>query len=62
VWATEHPQIERLGLHALSGNLRALHLYRAMGFVEEGRRVQAIKIGPGEYADEVIMARPVKAP
>jgi len=61
VWATEHPQIERLGLHALSSNLRALHLYRAVGFVEEGRRVQAIKIGPGEYADEVIMARQVKA-
>ena len=59
-WAERHPQIERVGLRALSINSRALHLYAAMGFVEEGRRVQAIKLGPGQYADEVIMARPVK--
>lgn len=59
-WAQNHPQIERLGLRALSTNSRALRLYAAMGFVEEGRRVQAIKLGPGQYADEVIMARPVK--
>ena len=59
-WAERHPQIEGVGLRALSINSRALHLYAAMGFVEEGRRVQAIKLGPGKYADEVIMARPVK--
>ena len=59
-WAERHPQIERVGLRALSVNPRALHLYAAMGFVEEGRRIQAIKLGPGQYADEVIMARPVK--
>jgi RimJ/RimL family protein N-acetyltransferase len=61
-WADDYPQLERLGLRALSINSRALHLYKAMGFVEEGRRVQAIKLGSGQYADEVIMARPVKAP
>jgi len=60
-WAEHHPQIERLGLRALSINPRALHLYSAIGFVEEGRRIQAIKLGPGQYADEVIMSRPVKA-
>jgi hypothetical protein len=31
-----------------------------MGFVEEGRRIQAIKLAPGHYADEVLMSRPVK--
>ena len=59
-WATDHPQIERLGLRALSINDRALHVYRAVGFVEEGRRIQAIKLGPGQYADEILMSRPVK--
>jgi RimJ/RimL family protein N-acetyltransferase len=59
-WATDHPQIERVGLHALSTNTRALHLYTALGFGEEGRRVQAIKLGPGRYVDEVFMSRPVK--
>jgi RimJ/RimL family protein N-acetyltransferase len=59
-WATEHPQIERLGLRAVSTNDRALHIYRAVGFVEEGRRIRAIKLGPAQYADEVIMSRPVK--
>ena len=60
-WATTHPQIERLGLRALSTNPRALHLYAAVGFVEEGRRIQAIKLAPGQYADEVLMSRPVKS-
>jgi RimJ/RimL family protein N-acetyltransferase len=60
-WATDYPQIERVGLRALSTNTRALHLYRSLGFVEEGKRVQAIKLGPGRYVDEVFMSRPVKA-
>ena len=60
-WATEHPQIERVGLRALSINARALHLYQAVGFVEEGRCVQAIKLGPGHYADEMLMSRPVNS-
>jgi RimJ/RimL family protein N-acetyltransferase len=59
-WAQNHPQIERVGLRALSINQRALHLYETVGFVEEGRRIQAIKLGPEQYADEIIMARPVK--
>jgi RimJ/RimL family protein N-acetyltransferase len=59
-WATSHPQIERVGLRALSINSRALHLYTSVGFVEEGRRIQAIKLGPGEYVDEVFMSRPVR--
>jgi len=60
-WATAYPHIERLGLRALSTNPRALHLYAAVGFVEEGRRIQAIKLAPGQYADEVLMSRPVKS-
>jgi RimJ/RimL family protein N-acetyltransferase len=60
-WASDQPQIERVGLRALSINPPALHLYASVGFVEEGRRIKAIKPGPGQYADEVLMSRPVKA-
>ncbi len=30
-----------------------------MGFVEEGRRVKALKLAPDRYTDEVLMSRPV---
>jgi len=60
-WATQHPQIERVGLRALSTNERALHLYSRVGFVEDGRRPKAIKLGPGHYVDEVLMYRFVKS-
>lgn len=60
-WAIGHPRIERVGLRALSTNERALHLYASVGFIEDGRRPKAIKLGPGEYVDEVLMYRFVKS-
>jgi RimJ/RimL family protein N-acetyltransferase len=47
-WATEHPQIEKVGLRALASNERAVRLYTRVGFVEEGRRPKTIKLGPAE--------------
>jgi len=58
-WAEGQPQLERVGLSVLSGNTRARGLYEKLGFVEEGRRVKALKLAPGRYADEVLMSRPV---
>ena len=58
-WAEGQPQVERVGLSVLSGNARAQRLYEKMGFVEEGRRMKALKIAPDRYVDEVLMARPV---
>lgn len=60
LWATDHPQIEKVELRALATNERALHLYASLGFVEEGRRPKAIKLGPGMYIDEVNLYRFVK--
>ena len=37
-----------------------IRLYRRLGFVEEGRRAEEIKIGPNRYVDEVLMGRFVK--
>jgi ribosomal protein S18 acetylase RimI-like enzyme len=44
----------------LVANEPAIGLYRKHGFVEEGRRVCEIKLGPAEYADDLIMYRLLK--
>lgn len=59
-WAEASPLIEKVGLGVFSSNLDAIRLYRRLGFVEEGRRAKAIKFGPGDYVDEVLMGRFVK--
>ncbi len=59
-WAGGNPLIEKVGLAVFSTNTRAIELYRRLGFVEEGRRARAIKLDPGEYVDEILMARFVK--
>ena len=38
----------------------AIRLYRKLGFVEEGRRPREMKLGPGQYVDDVLMYRFVK--
>jgi RimJ/RimL family protein N-acetyltransferase len=59
-WAEANPLIEKVGLAVFSTNTRAIELYRRLGFIEEGRRAQQIKLGPGKYVDEVLMGRFVK--
>jgi RimJ/RimL family protein N-acetyltransferase len=56
-WAKENPLIEKVGLSVLSSNTRAIGLYKKLGFIEEGRRPREIKMGPGEYVDEILMFR-----
>jgi ribosomal protein S18 acetylase RimI-like enzyme len=56
-WARANPLIEKVGLSVLSSNTRALGLYKKLGFIEEGRRPREIKMGPGEYVDEILMFR-----
>jgi len=59
-WATAHPAIERLSLTVFAGNPHAIELYKSFGFTEEARLPRSIKLAPGRYADELIMARWVK--
>ncbi len=59
-WAQEHPQIERVNLTVLGTNRRAQHVYAKLGFIEEGRRLRALKLGPGHYVDEILMYQFVK--
>jgi len=53
-WAKVHPEIERVGLDVFATNGRAYELYRKLGFVEEGRRPKAIRMGD-EFVDTIQM-------
>lgn len=59
-WAKAAPPVEKIELHVRSSNESAQALYRQMGFTEVGRWRQRIKIGPGQYLDDVAMERFVK--
>lgn len=54
-WAKENPMIEKVKLGVFASNDRAIHLYRKMGFIEEGRRVAEIKMEDGNYFDVIEM-------
>ncbi|WHY03368.1 GNAT family N-acetyltransferase [Neobacillus sp. DY30] len=49
-WAKE-VGISRLGLTVIKNNNKAFNLYRKMGFVLEGERIQSLKIN-GEFVNE----------
>lgn len=55
-WARENPNIEKVELQVRSSNAPAIALYESLGFVEEGRKTRRLRIGPGQYLDDVYMA------
>ncbi len=55
-WARSNPRVEKVELQVRATNDRAVALYRSLGFVEEGRKTRRLKLGPGEYVDDVYMA------
>lgn len=59
-WASAHPIIEKIGLGVFANNAGAINLYKKLGFVEEGRKVKEIKIGPDNYVDSILMYKFVK--
>jgi RimJ/RimL family protein N-acetyltransferase len=59
-WAAEQQVIEKIGLGVFSNNVRAINLYKKLGFIEEGRRVKEIKIGPDNYIDSILMYKMVR--
>ncbi|WP_281250326.1 GNAT family N-acetyltransferase [Virgibacillus siamensis] len=54
-WAEANPFIEKVCLGVFSTNHRAIALYKRMGFVEEGRKVNEFKLNENEYADDILM-------
>lgn len=61
-WARCHPTIEKVCLGCFADNVRALKLYRELGFVEEGRRMGEFRDDEGQYFDDVQMMKWVKEP
>ena len=59
-WAEENPAIDKVALSVFAANRPAINLYKKMGFLEEGRRLRAIKIKDGQYVDDILMYRFVK--
>ncbi|CAM4004496.1 GNAT family N-acetyltransferase [Lederbergia lenta] len=58
-WAELNPLIEKVCLGVLATNHRAIALYKSMGFIEEGRKVKAIKLNTNEYVDDILMYKMV---
>lgn len=55
-WARASPKIDRIELRVRSSNTNAIALYKKLGFVEEGRMIRRLKIAPGRYLDDLVMA------
>jgi RimJ/RimL family protein N-acetyltransferase len=58
-WAAANPVIEKVCLGVFSTNIGAIALYRKMGFIEEGRKINEIKVRDNEYVDDVLMYKMV---
>ena len=56
-WAETNPLIEKIGLSVFANNRDAVRLYKNLGFLEEGRQPREMKLGPGEYTDNILMYR-----
>lgn len=54
-WAKENPLIEKVCLEVFAENENAIALYAKVGFVEEGRKVKAIKVNENVYDDLISM-------
>ncbi|MCA2977702.1 MAG: GNAT family N-acetyltransferase [Myxococcaceae bacterium] len=54
-WARAEPAVERVELRVRASNAPAVALYEALGFVVEGRLRGRIRLGPGQYVDDLAM-------
>jgi RimJ/RimL family protein N-acetyltransferase len=59
-WAEANPLIEKLSLAVFASNETAIRLYTKLGFIEEGRQPNEMKLGRGRYVDTILMYRFVK--
>ncbi|MFT4414896.1 N-acetyltransferase family protein [Fredinandcohnia humi] len=59
-WAEKEPGLEKVCLEVFSHNYRAIHLYKKLGFQEEGRKINFVKFSDNHYEDEILMYKYVK--
>jgi RimJ/RimL family protein N-acetyltransferase len=60
-WAEAEPGVLKISLQVFADNEWAIGLYRKFGFVEEGRLARETQREPGEFVDDLVMARFVKS-
>jgi RimJ/RimL family protein N-acetyltransferase len=54
-WAKQHVQIQKVYLQVFATNHKAIMLYEKLGFIEEGKHINAIKQVDGQYVDIIQM-------
>lgn len=54
-WAKENPDAFKLELLVRSTNTKAIALYKKMGFTEEGRLKNRIRVSPTDFIDDIAM-------
>jgi tRNA-Thr(GGU) m(6)t(6)A37 methyltransferase TsaA len=59
-WAKAEPSVEKIELHVRAVNLRAIRLYKKLGFHIESRLRKRIKFSDGKYSDDFEMGLFVK--
>jgi len=55
-WAQQTPRVGKIELLVRATNERAIHLYSKLGFVEEGRFRNRVRLPDGELVDDIAMA------
>jgi len=55
-WAVRTPRVEKIELLVRSTNRVAIHLYRRLGFTEEGRLRKRVRLPDGTFVDDIAMA------
>jgi RimJ/RimL family protein N-acetyltransferase len=48
--------LNKVSLEVLETNLRAIHLYKKLGFVIEGVKREEVKTSSGDYVDSIVMS------
>lgn len=60
LWAKENPKAFKIELLVRSTNTRAISLYKKMGFIEEGRLTNRVRVSETEFIDDITMGLWVK--
>jgi RimJ/RimL family protein N-acetyltransferase len=55
-WAKRNSSVEKIELLVRATNERAIRLYSRLGFVEEGRMRNRVRLPDGSFVDDVAMA------
>ncbi|MBA3602371.1 MAG: GNAT family N-acetyltransferase [Parachlamydiaceae bacterium] len=55
-WAKQSDTLEKIELNVRASNGRAIALYKKMGFIEEGRLKNRVKIDQSHYIDDGLKA------